>query len=273
MTRLILTLLLIATNLYSMNTSMNGLGSLIMKFEGLRLNAYTGLCGQKLIGYGCTTNKDHITKEQAFSMLLKRVEGFDIKVNKKIKRKIKQCEHDALVSLTYNLGHLPNCIADAVNSSGDVPSLIKKYHHVRNKKTGKMKDVKGLIRRRNAEAYYYIHGSIMKKDTLIKKQKEGEVQKSIVKILTLKQYYVIRFNSGAMAIDNRYFRAYILPNGTSKGLPDLMVFKNGITTFIEVKRKGGKLRDSQKEFIEKIGNYGIKTVVADNWETVLNYFT
>lgn len=36
------------------------------------------------------------------------------------------------------------------------------------------------------------------------------------------------------------------------GVPDLICFRDGITMLIECKRKGGKLRDSQKQFLKEI---------------------
>ncbi len=105
-----------------------------------------------------------------------------------------------------------------------------------------------------------------------KGKKESDIQKSIINILKINGFYTIRFNSGAMMLgDARYFRAYILPDGTSKGLPDLLVHKDGKTCYIECKRLNGKLRESQKKFMSEITRFGIQSVVLDNIDDALNF--
>lgn len=37
------------------------------------------------------------------------------------------------------------------------------------------------------------------------------------------------------------------------GVPDLMAFKSGVTVLVEVKRPGGRVRESQHDFARRIG--------------------
>lgn len=103
------------------------------------------------------------------------------------------------------------------------------------------------------------------------KEKEAEIQKQILLILKLKNCYPIRFNSGIFFANKRCFRAYILPNGKSEGLPDIQFFKNGVAHFIEVKRPGGKLRPSQETVLADLQQHGAVTMVADSWEKVFDW--
>lgn len=51
------------------------------------------------------------------------------------------------------------------------------------------------------------------------------------------------------------------------GVPDLLAFKDGVTLFVEVKRPGGKRRESQNEFARRIEPHRRSTLcycVADD---------
>jgi hypothetical protein len=70
-------------------------------------------------------------------------------------------------------------------------------------------------------------------------------------------WIVIRFNSGATMIDDRYFRAYTIENnGLSSGVPDLICFKGDQFLFIEVKTKKGTYTPSQEAFAELAPKHG-----------------
>jgi len=105
-----------------------------------------------------------------------------------------------------------------------------------------------------------------------KNEKESDIQRRIGKILLLKHYIVIRFNSGGMYTNGNFIRFYTLLNtGKSSGLPDLAFMRDNKIWFIEVKGLKGKLKDSQKEFIELARIYNIPVMVTNSWEEVLNY--
>jgi len=139
-----------------MNISQEGI-SLIKKFEGCELEAYKCAAGVWTIGYGHTKDvkeNDVITKEEAESMLVHELQEYCNDVDIAVKVDLKQNEFDALVSWTYNLGptNLNSSTMLRVLNEGkhdDVPTQIKRW----NKAGGEV--LKGLIRRRNAEALMF----------------------------------------------------------------------------------------------------------------------
>lgn len=139
-----------------MNISQEGL-SLIKKFEGCELEAYKCAAGVWTKGYGSTKGVkegDTITQDEAEELLIKDLEVFEKAVNDAVKVAMVQCQFDALVSWTFNLG------PGNLNSStmlkklngrefDEVSEQMKRW----NKANGKTLD--GLIRRREAEALLY----------------------------------------------------------------------------------------------------------------------
>ena len=136
-----------------MNISNEGI-SLIKKFEGCELESYQDSVGVWTIGYGHTKNIKEgmtISKEQADNMLLNELDEYCEYVEKAVDVTLKQCEFDALVAWTYNLGstNLNNSTMLKVLNAGDkedVPAQMKRW----NKAGGKV--LEGLVRRREAEA-------------------------------------------------------------------------------------------------------------------------
>ena len=51
----------------------------------------------------------------------------------------------------------------------------------------------------------------------------------------------------------------------SKGLPDLLIWNNGNSIFIELKKNGGIQSENQKEWQEKSELAGIKYFLVDNY--------
>ena len=139
-----------------MNISKEGI-ALIKKFEGCELEAYKCAAGVWTIGYGHTKDVkegDSITKEDAESMLVEELQEYSNDVDISVKVDLKQNEFDALVSWTYNLGptNLNSSTMLRVLNEGkhdDVPTQIKRW----NKAGGEV--LKGLVRRRNAEALMF----------------------------------------------------------------------------------------------------------------------
>ena len=139
-----------------MNISKEGI-NLIKKFEGCELEAYKCAAGVWTIGYGSTHGIEKgmdISQERADMLLLEDVEKFEKIVNDAVNVSLVQCQFDALVSWTFNLG------GGNLNSStmlkvlndrkyDEVPSQIKRW----NKAAGQVKQ--GLIRRREAEALLF----------------------------------------------------------------------------------------------------------------------
>ena len=139
-----------------MKISQEGI-NLIKKFEGCELEAYKCAAGVWTKGYGSTKGVkegDTITQDEAEELLIKDLEVFEKAVNDAVKVAMVQCQFDALVPWTFNLG------PGNLNSStmlkklngrefDEVSEQMKRW----NKANGKTLD--GLIRRREAEALLY----------------------------------------------------------------------------------------------------------------------
>ena len=127
---------------------------LIKNFEGCELESYLCSAGVLTIGYGTTKNVVDgmkITQHQAEELLAKDLEEFEGYVEDLIDVPLEQNQFDALVAWTYNLGptNLKTSTLRKVLNKGaydDVAEQIKRW----NKANGKV--LKGLVRRRNAEA-------------------------------------------------------------------------------------------------------------------------
>jgi Holliday junction resolvase len=50
------------------------------------------------------------------------------------------------------------------------------------------------------------------------------------------------------------------------GYPDLIAIKNGVTTFIEVKRPNGKISELQKVRIKQLREQNIKVLIWQDYE-------
>lgn len=139
-----------------MNISNEGI-SLIKKFEGCELESYQDSVGVWTIGYGHTKNIKQgmtISKEQADNMLLNELDEYCEYVEKAVDVTLKQCEFDALVAWTYNLGPTnlnKSTMLKKLNNKEyqDVPHEIKRW----NKAGGKV--LQGLVRRREAESLLF----------------------------------------------------------------------------------------------------------------------
>jgi len=111
-----------------------------------------------------------------------------------------------------------------------------------------------------------------------KSNSESVIQKNVIKYFCLKRCFVMRINSGSMISEKRYFRAYFIEslNGISKGCSDLLISKNGIFVFVEMKTDKGKQSESQKIFEahckSRNVNYEICRSIDDAEKINLKYF-
>jgi lysozyme len=132
--------------------------TLTKNFEGCRLSAYADQGGVWTVGYGHTGPGVHagltVTQDQADTFLISDVAGAVACVNRLVTSSIVQCQFDALVDFTFNLGCA--CLASstllrAVNA-GDFDGAANEFlrwDHV----SGMV--VSGLLRRRQAEAQMF----------------------------------------------------------------------------------------------------------------------
>ncbi len=141
---------------------------LIRRFEGLRLTAYRDAAGVWTIGYGHTSMAGppkvrrgmRVTKAEAEEILRRDVEKFARSVARAIGgealEKLNENQFGALVSFAYNVG-LGNFRRSSVlravkeGRAQDVPRLLMRWTKARDPRTGRLKRLRGLVRRRRAE--------------------------------------------------------------------------------------------------------------------------
>ena len=140
----------------NMHISQEGV-ALIKKFEGCKLEAYLCPAEKWTIAYGRIKNVkegDTCTQEQAEKWLNEELVEYEEYVENLVEVPLSQCQFDALVAWTYNLG--PSNLSSSTmlkclnkTEFERVPSEIKRW----NKAGGEVLD--GLIRRREAEAMLF----------------------------------------------------------------------------------------------------------------------
>ena len=140
---------------------------LVMAFEGLRLKAYLCAAGRWTIGYGNTFYEDGTIVRKGDKVTKARaVVLFDLIINKfgnRVKAltidkgiELNPYQFSACVSITYNIG------VGAFGRSSIYRALLAgdfeiasnsfmKFNKARNKKTGKLRVLRGLTRRRKRE--------------------------------------------------------------------------------------------------------------------------
>ena len=68
---------------------------------------------------------------------------------------------------------------------------------------------------------------------------------------------------------NRGFMVVKLMKTNTNGIPDLLILKNGIAKFVEVKKPGGKISQLQKYRIKKLREQGFDAVVMDGIDSII----
>jgi len=137
--------------------------ALIQSFEGCKLKAYQDSVGIWTIGWGNTQYNngtkvrqgDIITRPLADELFLNIVSRFDSGVFKRLRRTVTQNQFDALVSFTYNCGFgnlEKSSLLRKVNTNPNDPTIRAEFMRW-NRAGGK--ELKGLTRRRKAEADLY----------------------------------------------------------------------------------------------------------------------
>lgn len=144
--------------------------------EGLRLKAYLDPVGVPTIGYGHTKGVklgQTITKEQAVKLAQQDIQQFERAVDRNIKVPLTQNQYDALVSFTFNLGE-----GNLKKISGDINAgkfnkaaqRMLSYNKARDRSTGQLRQLPGLVKRRQREASLF-----MQKGVPVKEQKQPDV--------------------------------------------------------------------------------------------------
>ena len=131
--------------------------ALIKKFEGCRLESYLCSAGVLTIGYGHTREVlegAQITQGEADEMLWEDIKSFEGYVNDLVFVTLEQCQFDALVCWTFNLGATnlaESTMLKKLNALeyAEVPYQMRRWNRAR----GKVLD--GLVRRREAESLLF----------------------------------------------------------------------------------------------------------------------
>ena len=156
---IVLAVLLIApVMLTALETSAVGI-ALIKKYEGCRLKAYKCPADVWTIGYGNTKFAEpgkRITKQQAGAYLRYDLHRFENYVTRVIPRMLAWHEYDALVSFSFNLGYrITGEFRTAVVSGNTALALYKIRLYSKARVRGVLTELRGLVRRRNDEAWLY----------------------------------------------------------------------------------------------------------------------
>ena len=143
-----------------MRTNQAGI-DLIKSFEGLRLTAYKDIGGVLTVGYGHTGKDVYkgqiISKEKAEALLKQDLERFELAVKELLDNApTTQNQFAAMVSLAYNVGpgNFEKSSVLRNHKRGNYVSAAASFMLWVN--AGKLKNVSGLIRRRNAERKLYV---------------------------------------------------------------------------------------------------------------------
>lgn len=141
-----------------MKTGEKGL-SLIKHFEGLRLRAYQCAANVWTIGYGHTAGVrpgDVITPEQADAFLCQDVSDSERAVSSFVRVPLIQCQFDALISFTFNLGpgNLRTSTLLRLLNAGDYQGAADQLLCWVN---AGGKRLPGLVRRREAEKSLFLN--------------------------------------------------------------------------------------------------------------------
>lgn len=82
---------------------------------------------------------------------------------------------------------------------------------------------------------------------------EKDIQRAICDYLALRRYFFWRQNTGGLYREGRFFS---LPKFAKRGVPDIILIKNGRPYFLEVKRPGTYQSVDQKQFELEATNAG-----------------
>jgi GH24 family phage-related lysozyme (muramidase) len=131
---------------------------LIKNFEGCRLSAYQDSVGVWTIGYGHTKGVhfgQSISQTEADKLLKQDLAVFESGVNNLVKVELKQCQFDALVSFSFNVGigaFSTSTLLKKLNQKayGEAANQFLRW----NKAGGKI--LTGLTRRREAEKSLFL---------------------------------------------------------------------------------------------------------------------
>ena len=144
--------------------------TMIAQWESFRSRPYLCPAGVPTIGYGTTrypsgklvTLQDApVTKEQALAYKMHDLSAIQRQVTRLLKVRVNENRFSALCSFVYNLGHgalAKSTLLKVINASPGSPGIrdeFMKWTKARDPKTKVLRELKGLVNRRKAEADLY----------------------------------------------------------------------------------------------------------------------
>lgn len=146
---------------FSMKTGETGL-NLIKGYEGLRMAAHYAPSEQWSIGYGHTQTARHgmsVTEADAERMLRDDVDPIEKLLAETVRAPLNQNEHDALVSLIFNIGAdnwKRSTVLRKLNAGDKLGAAAAFEMWTRAKVNGELVALDGLVRRRAAEKSLFL---------------------------------------------------------------------------------------------------------------------
>ena len=144
---------------------------LIKKYEQFRNHPYIDAVGVPTIGWGNTFYEDGskvtmrdepVTVDRGNKLHENILKKFEAAVEKYVTATLRQNQFDALVSLAYNIGSgnfKSSTLLKRVNNDpndSDIGKQFKRWN--KGRINGYLRELKGLTKRRNEEAYLYFKG-------------------------------------------------------------------------------------------------------------------
>jgi lysozyme len=138
---------------------------LIKKHESLRLQAYLPTRNDKwTIGYGHTKTAHKgmmITEEKAEELLRQDIAWVEACIAKLVKVRLNQNQYDALASLIFNIGETNFAKSSVLRELNEgnylaAADAFLMWDKQRNKQTGELEVLKGLVKRRGEERKLFL---------------------------------------------------------------------------------------------------------------------
>lgn len=130
---------------------------IIKKYEGLELTVYRCPAGILTIGYGHTKTAEPgmtINKEMAELLLKQDLNDFEKAINELVKVPLTQNQFDALISFVFNIGtdkFKNSTLLKKINEGNYKEAANEFLKWTKSRQPGGLKDLPGLIKRRNDE--------------------------------------------------------------------------------------------------------------------------
>ncbi|MCI5047500.1 MAG: lysozyme [Aquisalinus sp.] len=145
----------------AMQTGETGL-NLIKAYEGLRMTAHYTPSQEWTVGYGHRSSARHgmsVTEGDAIRLLQEDVKSFETIIEENVRAPLNQNEHDALISLLFNIGEgnfKRSTVLRKLNAGDKLGAAEAFEKWTKAKVNGELVTLDGLVRRRAAEKSLFL---------------------------------------------------------------------------------------------------------------------